>query len=99
MEGELLLGVKMCGNCNPAIESMQVARRVARALDARIVPYGQGRVNLTISACFSACVEEQYPSPAVIRGLSLNGRPCSGEDDLVEQTAACLKNCLNKSCE
>ena len=91
MADELRLGVKMCGNCNPDIESMEVAGRIAQALGARIVPYGQGQLELTISACVSACVEERYPCPVRIRGLSLNGYPCRDEDELVNTAVRKLR--------
>lgn len=88
---DILLGVKMCGNCNPDIESMALARRIAGILGGQVVPYGQGQITLTISACGSACVEEAYPAHAVIRGLCLNGRPCRNEDSLAFETAALLQ--------
>lgn len=92
----LLLGVKMCGNCNPDIPSMEVARRIAQALDAQLVPYDQGEVKLTISACCAACVEEGYPSSASIRGLSLNGRPCRDQAELTAGAVEVLKRYLRE---
>lgn len=91
MAKELLLGVKLCGSCNPEIETMGLACRVAAALGGRVVPYAEGTITLTISACPSACVEERYPSPAVVRGLRLNGRLYPNEDALARATVALLQ--------
>ena len=86
------LGVKMCGNCNPSIESMEVARKIARGLGADLVPYDAGMLKLIISACPAACVERAYSGPVIIRGLELNGRPCEDEAELVEKTILLLQS-------
>ena len=77
------LGVKMCGNCNPDIESGSVARRIASGLGMDLVHYEDGDSRLTISGCCCACVEEDYPAEAVVRGLDFNGVKCRDEDELV----------------
>ena len=43
------LGVKMCGNCNPDIESMKCAKRIAQALGMDLVRYDEGDITLTVS--------------------------------------------------
>ena len=79
------LGVKMCGNCNPDIESMAAAKKIAAALNMELVPYDQGDVTLTISACISSCVFEKYPSPVQIQGLRVNGYECRDQNELIDR--------------
>lgn len=86
-----VLGVKMCGNCNPDIRSVWVTRQIAKHLCVELVPYEQAAVRLVVSACGAACVENAYPCPAAIRGLRLNGVLCEGETDLIGRTVELLE--------
>ncbi|MEA4893800.1 MAG: hypothetical protein VB064_00895 [Oscillospiraceae bacterium] len=99
MEKKLLLGVKMCGNCNPEIDSMTVVKRIAGLLNAEIIPYGGGAsdITLTVSGCRSACVDEDYPADARIIGLSLDGHPCEDEKELSSKAAGLLKEKIKKT--
>lgn len=77
------LGVKMCGNCNPWIRSMYVAEGIASGLGMELVPYEQGDVRLTISACSAACVEKSHPADLVIRAMEVCGITYKTEDELI----------------
>ena len=86
------LGVKFCGNCNPDIESMPAAKKIAAALNMELVPYDEGDITLTISACMSSCVYENYPSPVQIQGLHVNGIECRDRDELINRVIAIYKD-------
>jgi hypothetical protein len=79
------LGVKLCGNCNPEINSMSAARKIAADIGMQLVPYDEGDITLTVSGCISSCVYEKYPSPVQIQGLMVNGTRCASQKELVER--------------
>ena len=91
------LGVKMCGNCNPDIESMKCAKKIAERLGMELVRYDEGDLTLTMSACVSSCVYEDYPSPVQIQGLHVNGSACASQDELVERAVAVYEKLLKRS--
>ncbi len=91
------LGVKMCGNCNPDIESMKCAKAIAQRLGMELVRYEEGDLTLTMSACVSSCVYEDYPSPVQIQGLHVNGAACATQDELVDRAVAVYEKLLERS--
>lgn len=95
MERFPLLEVKMCGNCNPVIESAEIVRRIARDLRVKVIPYRQApaRASLIVNGCETGCVDETMDPKAVhIRGFYLNGKPCSGEPELLTKAEKLLKD-------
>ena len=91
------LGVKMCGNCNPDIESMKCAKAIAQRLGMELVRYEEGDLTLTVSACVSSCVYEDYPSPVQIQGLHVNGAACATQEELVDRAVAVYGKLLERS--
>lgn len=79
----------MCGNCNPAIESMAVARGIARAMGASLVPYNSPCAQgvLVINGCERGCVFLPGAFPLEIAGLSLDRIPCTDQETLISLAA------------
>ncbi|QAT50080.1 hypothetical protein EQM14_10010 [Caproiciproducens sp. NJN-50] len=95
MEQFLLLEVKMCGNCNPVIESSELVRKIARDLQVKVIPYRQApaQASLIVNGCETGCVDESMDPRAVhIRGYYLNGSPCVGESELLTKAEKLLKD-------
>lgn len=79
----------MCGNCNPAIESMAVARGIAQAMGASLVPYDSPCAQgvLVINGCARGCVSLPGAFPLEIAGLSLDRIPRADQETLISLAA------------
>ena len=88
-----VLGVKMCGNCNPAIRSLETARAISRKLGMELAAYDDPRVQilLVINGCQVGCVQMPNAIPVRIEGLFLNGAFCADQAELVQRAVIEIK--------
>lgn len=92
--GEVQLGVKMCGNCNPSIEAKKIVTKVSTALHAKVVPYEYASIRLTISSCSSACVEKKFPGDVTIRGREVDGVEYENDLDVIRAATKDLRKII-----
>lgn len=88
---EMVVGIKLCGNCNPVFDVKAILKKVQATAPCRFISYEESGYDLllVINSCAAACAKYRNLGSEclIVNGMEFKGKRYESEAELIQRIA------------